>query len=661
MAITQFIIPSYSDILSALINDYIQINSQNGRTIVVDPSTETYARLATFAQAVSTIYYLTDQSVEARMPDSASGDDLDRLANNRNVFRKGATQSQGYLQFVGASAQTIVASSQLTGPNSITYLVATTGVYEPGALIPVVSLQSGSNTNLEIGELVTWNNQPFNAQPTAPVATVITGGADAEQDNSLRARLIAIIQYQPQAGNSSQLISLSSNIDPVVQYAFLYSNYNGAGTLLVSLTGNQTAGYIGRDIPHLPLDNFNQFAILAGTFTLTNGSPDVVATQPQTLPAGASLIFSSQPGQVYQLFASVSDSTTLILFNDYNGTNSSSATATNPVVQPGLIINTTTGTPYNTYAYTDSTYSVLKNTGPNLSNDASAIYGQLPINVGNQYATAITTVNNIPTSISTALALPYPVGGPNNGFGGGWLNYTTWPNPDGYVVDNFCLVTSVTSSTIITVQAASLSVANAIGPTVGVTKINWINRSNAQNTGWLAVQATILQATDNGNNTWTLTLDTPLVFPTGYTDFYGVSFGVTVGDCIMPASTNVQNYLNGIQTSYSLLGPGEMTTSTGLLSIGAQRSPGGSQVWTEIIDPRFLKNLINSNQEVSDAEIVNNNAVFLCTVAGTTFTTHTGTSIVGVAPQASAPPNIYVPAQIAFYDLNQINYLNYLA
>ena len=657
MALTNFIIPSFSQILSAALNDYVAINSQYGRTVVVDQSTETYARFAAVCQAISTIYYLTDQNIEARLPDSATGDDLDRLANNRNVFRRGATQSQGFIQFVGASPQTIVAASSLTGPNSITYLVATTGVYNPGQLIPVVSLQSGSNTNLAVGELLTWNNQPFNAQPTAPVGAVITGGSDAEDDNSLRARLVAIIQYQPQAGNSSQLINLAGNIDPLVQSAFLYSNFNGAGTLLISLVGNQTASYIGRDIPHLTLDNFNQFAILAGTFHVINGSASVTASVAQTLPAGATIVFSSQPTQAYQLSGAVSASTSLTLTFAYTGTTNLACTATNPVVQSGLVINPTTGTPYNTYAYTDTTYSVLKNTGSNLSNDTSAIYGQLPINVGNQYATAITTVNNIPTTISIAVSLPYPVGSPTNGFGGGWKNFTTWPNPDGYVVNNLCQVTSVTSSNVITVQAASLSNVSAVGPTAGVTRINWINRSNAQNTGWLAVEALITAATDNGNNTWTITLDTPLVFPAGFTDFYGITTGVSVGDCIMPASVNVQNYLNSIMTSYGLLGPGEMTTATGLLNIGAQRAPSSAQVFTNTIDPRFIKNLFNSNQEIIDAEIVNNNAVYLCTVSGTTFTNHTGTSIQGVPPVASAPTNIYVPAQIAIYDLGQINYL----
>jgi hypothetical protein len=657
MALTNFVIPSFSDILTTALNDYVAINAQYGRTIVVDQSTETYARFAAFAQTISTLYYLTDQNIEARMVDSAVGDDLDRLANNRNVYRKGATQSQGYVQFVGASPQVISAASQLIGSNSITYLVATTGLYNPGQNIPVVSLQAGSNTNLEVGELVTWTNQPFNAQPTAPVSLVITGGSDPEDDNSLRARLMAIIQYQPQSGNSSQLINLAANIDPIVQYGFLYSNYNGAGTLLICLTGNQTTSYIGRDIPHLPLDNFNQFATLGGTFDVVNGSANVVCSVNQTLPVGSTIIFSSQPAQPYQLTSAMINSTNMILTKTYSGTSNAAATATNPIVQPGLVINSTTGSPYNTYAYIDTTYSVLKNTGPNLSNDTSAIYGQLPINIGNQYASAVTTVNNVPTTISTALSLPYPVGSPNNGLGGGWQNFTTWPNPDGYVVSDMCLVTSVTSSTIITVQAASLSNRNAIGPTAGVTKINWINRSNAQNTGWIAVQATVLSAVDNGNNTWTITLDTPLVFPTGYTDFYGISSGVVVGDCIMPASINVQSYLNSIMTSYGLLGPGEMTTATGLLNIGAQRSPSSAQVWTNVIDTRFIRNLINNNQEIIDAEFVNNNAAYLCDVSGSVFTTHTGTSIISTPPVTSAPTNIYVPGQIAFYDLTQINYL----
>ena len=366
-----FVVPAFNTILQQAVSDYQAIATSQGFTVKPDPNSEVYARLATFSQGLSVIYYLTSVQIEAQMVDTATGADLDRLANNRNIFRKGATPSQGFIQFLSASPQTIVQGSLLNGPNSLQYQVSITGVYNNAANVPVESVNTGANTNLEVGETLTWINQPFNAQPTVPVSLVITGGTDAETDDALRARVLAIIQFPPQAGNGSQLINLAGTIDPVVQAAFVYGNYNGAGTLLITLVAAPTSSYIGRDIPHLVLDNYIPGTVLSG------GIP---------------------------------------------------SPSTN--IQYGLINDGTTTTPYNKYAYTDSSYTVLKNTGSNLSNDTSAIDGQLPLNTGNSFATAITTVNNLPTAISLALALPGPVGISNNiSAGSGFVNAQTWPNP----------------------------------------------------------------------------------------------------------------------------------------------------------------------------------------------------------------------------------------
>jgi hypothetical protein len=583
-----FKIPSSSDLLNQYIQDYIAITSSQGFNVSPDPNSEVYARLLTIANSNAVTSYLISNAIQSYMLDTATGSDLDRLGQERNIWRQGATSASGYIQFFTASPQTIAQGALLTGPNSLQYYVAVSGVYANLQIIPVICTTAGSNTNLDVGQLLTWQNQPFNAQPTAPVYTVITGGSDQESDSDYRARILSITQYPPQAGNASQVSLNSAQVDPIIQFAFVYGNYNGAGTLLVALAGNQTTSYVGRDIPHLLLDNYLPGAKIVGG-----------------VPSGS--------------------------------------------IQLGLIADPTTNTPYNKYSYTPGTtpaYSVLKNTGPNLKNDTSAIYQGVPYQIGNIAATAVTTLNNIPVSTSIELNLPYPVGAPSNGFGGGWLNFTTWPNPDGLVVHNFCSVVSVSSSTVITINAASLSNASAVGPTIGVTKVQWVNRSNAQNTGWLINTATIIAATDNNNNTWTITLDNPFVFPTGFTDFYG-NTGIVAGDYIFPASTNAQTYLTQIMQQFSLLGPGEMTTSTGLLDIGAARFPSSAGSFPIVIDTRFVSPIIKQNVEVQDANFVNDNAVFLSDLSNT-FNT---------PPLANAPPNIFVPLNIGFYDASYVNYL----
>jgi hypothetical protein len=588
-------VPSFQDILNQVLQDYQSITTSQGYNVSVDPSTTAYAGFYSDAQICSMIYYVSQQASQGNLPGTATGTDLDNLANLRNIFRKGAVPAQGFVQFMTSTPQTIAAGALLTGPNSLQYQVTQTNIYSNLQLIPISCLVAGSASNLEVGSSMTWASAPFNSQPSVPAYTPITGGTDSESDDALRARLLSVIQYPMQAGNASYLVTLASTLDPLIQQAFVYSNYNGAGTLLFCLCGNQTSSYIGRDIPHLLLDNYQ--------------------------PDG--------------------------------------------YLQAGLVADPTTGTPYNRYSYTDSSYTVLKNPGNNLSNDTSLLYGQLPLNLGNQYASCVTTVNHIPVSLSIAIDLPYPIGSGNNTLasgGNGWLNYQTFPNPDpdGYV-QYFCQVTAIDGYSTITVQAASnvtTSGTNHGGtiPVANVTQISWINRSDSQNTGWNVITATITAFTDNGNDTWTLTLNTPLVFPSGVSDFYGVTGGVTVGDVIFPASVNGQEYLDTVINSFGLLGPGQMTTSTGLLSLGAVRFPSSAGTFTNVIDARFINAISTNNTEVIEAQFVDNNGIFATTTSGSPvqLVTTYASPLYGTPPPANAPPNLYIPACIGFYDLNAI-------
>jgi hypothetical protein len=605
--LTQFQIPSFQQILTQLVQDYSAIANSNGFDISVDPNTEAYARLYSIAQGGSAIYYAGALAINANMIDTATGPDLDRLAALRGIFRKGATQSQGNVQFLTSSPQTIIAGTVLNAVNSLTYQVQVTSVYNNLENIPITSISTGSNTNLSVGTSMTWSVPPYNSQSTVLVSTPLTGGTDTETDDALRARLIAVQQYPQQAGNASQLINVASTLDPLIQQAFVYPNFNGLGTLLFCLVGNQSDSYIGRDIPHLLLDN---------------------------------------------------------------------TTGTQQSVQAGLNADPVTLAPYNVYSFLDGyagSYNIVQNMGNNLSNDTSSILGSLPVTLGNSYATCVTTVNNIPTAMSLALSLPYPPGSAVNVTPvigtNGWLNYSPWPNPDAVSVAGYCTVTTFVATASQPSPSANCFTINALSkinggllPTANVTQISWINRSDSQETGWIVETATITNYTDNGNNTFTVTISIPFNYATGTSDFYG-ALGLVYGDVIFPAITNAQTYLNNILTSYSVLGPGAITSSAGLLSLGAIRFPSSAATFPSLIDDRFLNTLLN-NPEIVEAQFTNNEFVNLI-VAGQAASIGSGggtldflysTNILNSNPTPNAPPNIYIPCQVGFYNLDTITY-----
>ncbi len=462
-----------------------------------------------------------------------------------------------------------------------------TGTYNPNANVPISSVDQGAQTNLAVGNILNWSSPLPNMQTTCLVSIAVTGGADAEDDNTLRNRLYLALQSPAQMANGQQIITVAGSVDGLIQQPFIYSNFNGAGTQLITLTGYQTTSYIGRDIPHLPLDGY------------------------------------VKPYGVNQL-------------------------------QPGLIPQVGGQGAFNQYTL------AAANLGQNLSSDTSAIYGQMPGPVANPFATVIATVNNQPSDIATVLTLPYPVGAPTNGYGNGWVDFTPWPNPDGYYVENACTVVSVqgTGTVIggqtgfgITIAAPSSGIIHtnppfvssqtysANTPTPGQTHISWVNRSDAQDTGWLTVTATVLGATDNTNDTWSIILDTPLVFGVDGYDFYG-NTEVAVGDFIFPASVNGQSYLNGMMQQYALLGPGQVTASQGLIVLGASRYPSPNAQFPNVIGVQAERYLVSNNQEVYSASVNPQSAY------NTAYN----------PPTVNAPVNIWIPRNLGFYPTEIYNF-----
>lgn len=587
MALTNFNIPSYSQILQSMLNDYREISTGFGYNLSIDPGSEIYIRYSGLAAAISVLYNAAAVLDNSKLIDTATGSNLDRVANAFGLYRRGATASAGAVALVSAIPQTLIAGQTLTGPQALQYQVVASGTYAPGSNVQISSVDLGSNTNLAIGSLLTWSSAPTGLQSTTVVTVVLTGGVNAEDDNTLRNRLYLQLQSPGQSYNGQGLITLAGSVDNLVQQAFVYGNFNGAGTQLIALTGYQTTSYIGRDIPHLPTDGYvSPYGVLG--------------------------------------------------------------------LQPGLVADPVTNGPYNslTLGYDNEggtpAFSNIGNPGPNLSSDNGAILGQLPVVVANPYATIITTVNNVSSDVSLSLTLPYPVGSSINGYGNGWLDFSPWPVPDGYyVTDGYCKITAVQGNGAvvnnvtgfgITVSAPSSGAYNTTNPNVsvqaynnhvpvpGATHIQWVNRSDNAGSGWTVITATVLAALDNGNQTWNIVLDTPLVFADGY-DFYNEP-GVVPNQWISPAATNAQSYLNSVLLQYALLGPGQTTSAQGQLLLGAARYPGANSQFPSVIGPPLQKLLETTYTEVYAANFAYNTA--------------------NQTPPVNSPPNIWIPRRIGW-------------
>lgn len=180
----------------------------------------------------------------------------------------------------------------------------------------------------------------------------------------------------------------------------------------------------------------------------------------------------------------------------------------------------------------------------------------------------------------------------------GWKQPSVFPEP---TASGYAAITAKTSDTVITVESD-------IGPSDGISQVCFWDDSAQE-----LRRATVLSHTGT-SSPYTITLDLPLT-------------GCAVGDWIFPDAYNMESYVDALLTHFSSMGPGEGTTSAGLLPRATRRpKPSISNPYSP--DSKMLRAITDSATEVLDAE----------------FGYRSST-----AQSTNWAPYIFIPRKLAFY------------
>lgn len=479
-----------SDMLRTLKAGLINIGVSNPQ---VDEGTDYYIMFSAIANELAVAENNINLQAEALMPDTATGTDLDRILTNFGMSRRAASTSNGFIGLVSSIDTFVATGSELVSTLGGIYRVTVGGIYSNGDDIPIQSVSTGSYTNMEVNEVLTWSSAPAFAQSTATVTVAVTGGVDAEDDETARRRLLSRMQNPPALGNWQQVADLCETFDAAIQKAFIYPAANGPSTLHIALAGYATA---------------------------TSKSRELAASKVTSL--------------------------------------------------------------------------------------TSSILGQLP-----EYVDCyVSTVKDVECDVSFKLTIPYPYGSINLGTGSGWLDFQPFPIADS--TNKYAEVT-VTSSTVFDIAVTSATPA----PTVGVTRISWIDRSD-----YTVKKATILAATYSASPSphYSVTIDVPFV-------------DIADGDWVFPAMTNGQPYVDAVVNQFAAMGPGEKSNVATLLP-RAYRKPRPNLGFPNAINASMLRAIIESSEEVLAADFW--------------YRTYDGDAP-DLPTTIETEPNIYVPRHIGFY------------
>lgn len=202
---------------------------------------EVYARIN--AGAVHGLYGYLDWLADQVMVDTASVEYLDRWASIWSVTRKPAAAATGSVTFAVQAGAVIPSGTVLKAFDGTQYVTTSDAtIAVPTATAPIVASVAAAAGNRTSGQTLTLVS-PISGVNSAATAGLLSGGADIEADDALRARLLSRIRQPPQGGSQADYIAWALEVAGVTR-AWCYPQELGVGTVTVRFVRDNDAGSI---------------------------------------------------------------------------------------------------------------------------------------------------------------------------------------------------------------------------------------------------------------------------------------------------------------------------------------------------------------------------------------------------------------------------------
>jgi uncharacterized phage protein gp47/JayE len=181
------------------------------------------------------LYGYLDYISKQILPDTSEAAFLDRHASLwLTVPRKPASYATGQVVFTGTNGIVVPAGTVLTRSDGIEYDTdADVTIVAGQAIADVTSLTASQNANAVTATALTMVSPIAGINGNVLVhTTAITGGADIEDDDALRTRVLARLKQTPHGGADFDYVSWALEV-PGVTRAWVYAQEMGIGTVVV--------------------------------------------------------------------------------------------------------------------------------------------------------------------------------------------------------------------------------------------------------------------------------------------------------------------------------------------------------------------------------------------------------------------------------------------
>lgn len=175
------------------------------------------------------------------MPDTAEVEQLERWASIWGKKRKASSKSSGLVTFTGSDGSEIPLGTLLKRADGFEYATTAEGVVADGTVeVTIEAVEAGADFNAPENTQLKLPSPVSGVQSTA-VSGELAGGADTENDDDLRSRLLTRIRQAPHGGADFDYVEWALEVSGVTR-AWAYPRELGAGTVTVRfMTDDLTA------------------------------------------------------------------------------------------------------------------------------------------------------------------------------------------------------------------------------------------------------------------------------------------------------------------------------------------------------------------------------------------------------------------------------------
>ncbi len=233
--------PTPNEVHSQLLSDLRYAYDALGITVNVKKGSELWERTWVVANRVSLAITNGQIGLLNTTPVDATGEALITWAATFGVFPRPASKAAGFVEVVvvlPATSLTVPNTFACTGPAGIKYETTAATLVSNGDPVPIQAIDAGAAGDLASGN-VKWDSAAvgFLGQNAMVAVGGIDGGADADDEETLRARLLRKLSFPAVGGNWAHVAELAEASSAAITSAFVYPAERGPSSFGVAIIG----------------------------------------------------------------------------------------------------------------------------------------------------------------------------------------------------------------------------------------------------------------------------------------------------------------------------------------------------------------------------------------------------------------------------------------